>query len=127
MSTPDQLFNEISDDIAGAWEREGVEIVDAIKWDLSVPIQIVRGPRGGKKILRSKKGEHPRTETGKLREGVAGEVSRDGVNCALIISDPVIYSAFLDPTMDRPILTGIGEDFAEKLGDVTAKAIEGTT
>lgn len=122
-----QLFYEIADDIAAAWQREGQEIVEKIQDDLSVPVQITVGPRGGRKIIRSKRGEHPRRETGKLQSEVQSSVQRDGVNCNLIIESPTSYSEYLNPkdALDRPIIRGIGEEFEDKMADITAQAIQG--
>lgn len=123
----DKLFLEIADDIAIAWQREGDEIVQKIQNDLSVPVQIEIGPRGGRKIIRSKRGEHPRRESGKLQSEMQSVVQRDGVNCNLIIEAPTYYAEYLDPkdALDRPIIRGIGEEFEEKMADITVQAIQG--
>lgn len=121
----DQLFFEIANDMASAFDRAGEQIEAAVKDDLSVPVEIKTGPRGGKIIVRSKPGEHPRKETGKLQAGVTHSVIRDGVNCTLIVNDPVNYAGFLDPGLNRPIVTGLDERWTDAVEDSAANAVEG--
>lgn len=120
-----QLFNEIAADVADALDRKGNEIVEAVKEDLSVPVQITTGPRGGRVVIRSKPGEHPRKESGDLQAAVGHQVQRDGVDATLVVNDPMFYAPFLDPKLNRPILTGIDERFGDDVVTAVVTAIQG--
>jgi hypothetical protein len=128
MPTDDstQLFYDIAADVATSLDYIGGIIVDQIKEDLSVPVEILTGPRGGRIVVRSKPGEHPRKETGLLQSQVEHRVERDGVNSTLVVFDPVYYSAYLDPGLNRPIVTGIDERFEDKVAQAVADAVSGT-
>ena len=127
MPTDDstQLFYDIAADVATSLDYIGGVIVEQIKQDLSVPVEIVTGPRGGRIVIRSKPGEHPRKETGLLQSQVNHQVERDGVNSTLIVFDPVYYSPYLDPGLNRPIVTGIDERFEDRVAEIVAQAISG--
>jgi hypothetical protein len=126
MSIPaEELFDAIAADVNTALDRVGGVIVDAVKQDVSIPVEITTGPRGGKVIIRSKPGEHPRLETGKLQAGMGHEVFIDGSDSTLSINGVVDYAQYLDPGMNRPILTGVDERFGDDVLDAIAAAIEG--
>lgn len=132
MSTPArQLFDDIENDVAAALDSQGGAIVDAIREDLNIPVVVTTGPRGGRVVLRSKPGEHPRRETGALQAGVFHEIERDGSDMKLVIADEVEYAKWLDPLgaeglKNRPIVDQVLERFEDPVLTTIANAISGT-
>lgn len=121
----DKLFDVIDANIAHGCETFGKEVVDEIKDNLSIPVEYRTGPRGGVIVVRSKSGEHPRKETGKLQAAVDHFVFQSGSIVGVNVYDPVNYAGFLDPGMNRPIVTSKDEEFADKFAGVIVKAFEG--
>ena len=131
-STAGSLFDDIATDIVTAWAQVGGEIQTEVKQDLSVPVEVRTGPRGGRIVIRSKLGEHPRRETGLLQGSVMGAVERHDLSISMFVFDPVFYAIFLDPGLDRPIIGGssrfpsVADRFTDKVVDAVAAAISGT-
>ncbi len=119
------LFEEIAADVATAMAREGQVIQSAIKDDLSVPVEYETGPRGGVIVIRSKRGEHPRRETGNLQDRVKTDTTSEALKTTMAVYDDATYAEYLDPKLDRPIVTGIDERFGDDVEQAVANAISG--
>lgn len=124
QQTSEDLFDAIASDVAEAMDRVGQQIVDEIKNDLSVPVEYKKGPRGGTIIVRSKPGEHPRKETGKLQEGIEHRIERNGADVILTVGDDVFYAVPLE-NIDRPITEGGEERFEDLVVSAVVAAING--
>lgn len=120
----EKLWDTVDSNIEVGLHPLGEKIVETIKADLSVPVEYMTRPRGGIHIIRSKSGEHPRRETGKLQAGVDHFVFQSGSIVGLNVYDPVNYARYLDPGMNRPIVTGKDEEFADLFTAVIARAFE---
>jgi hypothetical protein len=116
-------FDLIEQAVAEVNREVGAEIVADVKDRLSVPVEYVRGPRGGTQVIRSKRGENPRRETDTLRQSIAEDVTAEGHTVTLDVSTDTKYAPFLDPRLVRPIFTGIVDEYEGELLDRTADRI----
>lgn len=112
------LFDDILNDVAKAQLR-GAELVrDEIKRRISVPVDKSKKP-----WVRSKPGEPPRKDTGRLHGSikidtlVAGDIAQASVNTE------TPYAPRLQLEMDRPITTGVGESLTDRMLDLLAEAV----
>lgn len=112
-----ELFESIREVIISEFNSFGGRVTAEVKNRLSVAPQIVRGPRGGKKIVPSSRGEYPRMRSGSLRDATFFEVTDSGGNVSLIVGNAAHHAKFLDPGMGRLILTDVAEEFSDQLLD----------
>lgn len=94
----DGAFDIIESRVYAALRAEGEDARQRLVEMTSVPVQIVPGPRGGKRIVRSAPGEPPRLETGDLNAGFDSRVTADSKAglVTLTVENPVEYSGFLE-------------------------------
>jgi hypothetical protein len=92
MSEPaDEIMGSVTDQIESVMVKAGEAAALDLQGMLSIPVQKV-----GKRIVRSKPGESPRSETGRLLRTVADEVTRPARDqIALVISTSTAYDQFL--------------------------------
>jgi hypothetical protein len=124
-TTGDQLFGPIAIDVAAALTAEGERIVAAKRQDLSVPVGTARGPKGQRLTVRSKPGEPPRRETGRLQAGFQANVATAALASALTITDPVPYAVPLQQSMRRIVTSDVDARFGDRVLDAVAAAITG--
>ena len=128
MSDPDTLFDDMIPDVVAALDAVGQKIVAAKQADLGVQAQVTRGPRGGKIVQRSRSGESPLKQTGKLQAGVVHDVAVSGVDVALTVDDVQPYAKPLQGNkLNRVVLSDVPDRFADQVLDAVADAIEGNT
>lgn len=72
--------------------------------NISVPITIRTGVRGGTLIERSRPGEFPRAETRRLMRSIFSDVFVRGKNVYGIVGTTLDYGAILELKMDRSYL-----------------------
>jgi hypothetical protein len=120
LTPSDTLFESINAKIAESAESLGGVIVENIQNKLSVPVE-----RHGSEVIRSKRGEHPRRDSGRLLEATTCEVRSDELSADLEISNPTPYGPFLDDPnkLDRPIVQGIVDEFEDDWAGIVADAI----
>ena len=123
MSDPSTLFDDIAADVAAGLQRQGDLIVAAVRQDLSVPVGTRRGPRGGRLTTRSRPGEPPRMETGRLRAGVTSSVTLADNVATLTVTDPVAYASPLQgPKLARIVTSTVPDRFTDQVADAVASA-----
>lgn len=145
MAHPADIVQDAFEEAAHA---TGAEMVETVRELLSVPVQIITGPRGrptdlpepphGKTgpragnvgTIRSVKGENPRRETGALRKSIRSAVEREGDSAMMVLSSDIVYAGYLQELMDRPIFSatpsapeGLDEEWLPVLVDRTANII----
>lgn len=103
-------FDKLASIVADALREYGGELHDKVQENLSVPVEYVRGPRGGTIVIRSKPGEHPRRETGGLLSTIVDEVTAEGDQSRLMLSSDHPGAGHLQDTLDRPILSNLQDE-----------------
>lgn len=122
---PDQLFDEIETSIEEAMRDVGEKIVADIKDRIGVPVGYTVGPRGGHKKIRSKPGEPPRRDTGRLQNEIASDViAAQGLIEGAVYS-PTPYAETLEDDLDRPIMTDHEAVYDDLIADESARAADG--
>lgn len=124
-SDPHRLFDDIAADIAQASRDIAGQIEAETKERISVPVEIVTGPRGGRRVIRSKRGEPPRKETGKLQAEVSSEVIETADEIAGSVIVPTHYAAPLENNLNRPILTDKADQHENRIVDSITRAAAG--
>lgn len=122
---PDELFPQIVADLATESRAIAEKIVGDVKDRIGVPVEYVTGPRGGTIVIRSKRGEPPRKEKGKLSDGVTSDVIVTDNQVAAAVYDEVSYSEPLEDELDRPILTDLLDTYEDYIADGLARAAAG--
>ena len=122
------LFDAIQSDCFTAIERLGQQVADEWKERISVPVEYARGPRGGRKIIRSEPGEPPRRESGVLWESIAAQTEADGYVVTTVIGSDVEYAPYLQEgtfeMFPRPMMPD-PDQLQEQFVNAVADAIEG--
>ncbi len=72
----------------------------AVVTNISIPVHILIGPRGGRIVFRSKPGEFPRADTTDLMRSIFTHQSR----MTGYIATPQIYGKYLEKDLDRSFL-----------------------
>lgn len=116
-NSSEKLFDGIVQVAVECCKVAGGEIEKTIKEKLSIPVEYKRGKRGGKNAIRSKPGEPPRRQTGKLQAGVEYKVQQQGDQITLTIQDLVPYAPPLQNSMNRPIIVN-ASSYADTIIDI---------
>lgn len=117
MSNP---FDDILDDLLAADREVGDEMVARVQDRLSIDVEFVGG-----EVIRSKPGEHPRRETGNLYGSFTTRTVQEGDTFRTIVDTDVFYAVNLQELMDRPIVTGLMEEYEPLILDRQVRVIEG--
>lgn len=124
-SDPLALFDEIQRDVADKSRQIVEKIAIDVQDRISVPVGYKIGPRGGTTKIRSKPGEPPRKDTGKLKAGVQSDVIEASGQIAASVFDEVPYAEPLEDKHDRPIMTDLMDTYEDLYVDGLAQAAEG--
>lgn len=119
------IFDDIVADVNDVLIELAAEMESDVKDKLSVPVGYRIGPRGGTYIIRSKPGENPRKETGKLQNSIKGRVDTDGLQSVLVVNSDVFYAPILQNKMERLVLSDTAEIYDEVVPDRVTAAISG--
>lgn len=127
QSSPDplSLFDEIEADIAAKSREIAEKIAIDVKDRIGVPVGYAIGPKGGTRKIRSKRGEPPRKDTGKLQAGLQSDVIQVTGQIAASVFNEVPYGEPLERKLDRPILTDLAETYEDYIADGVAQAAGG--
>lgn len=125
MAKIGEVFDAIVSAVRAAHEKTTDDFAVELKYKVSVPIQIVRGPRGGKRIIRSKPGEPPRKETGKLQASIKAQTIAPADVVASGITADAPYAVALQERLNRPITDGEIPTLETQLLNAVADAING--
>lgn len=102
-------IKEVSDKITMTLERRMQVTVEYLRSkvvkNISKPVDIVVGPKGGKNIVRSKPGEFPRADTTMLMKTVFGDVKKTKTGVSGYLGTPMSYGPTLELEMERQFLT----------------------
>lgn len=121
----EDIFDEIAADLAEEMRSLGQDMVADAKRRLSVDVSISRGPRGGKVLIHSKRGESPRRETSGLQADIQSEVTSDGTTLSLSVSSSKIYAPILQNKLGRPVLSDTDAAFSDAFADRASAVISG--
>lgn len=102
-----------------AFEAQAPELVQFVQGNLSVPVV-----KAGKKRIRSKPGEHPRLDKGKLKREISASVTADGDAIRLELSSPTPYAGKLQEEMGRVIFSDVVDERGDQLLDAVVEAIQ---
>lgn len=118
-----ELIDELTADLATAMQSFVDEIADETRERVSVPVQVITGPRGGRRVIRSRPGEPPRKDTGALQDSVSVNVAETTENVDGYVHVGVHYSEPLQTKMRRLILDDRADEFADRFTDQMADAV----
>jgi hypothetical protein len=95
----ENFVENVMADLQSRIGRSTRDIVDQTKSHLqkliSVPVDYIRGPRGGLLVIRSKPGEPPRKETGRYQGSWGDSISVNGDIIEGSVYSDVIYGSYL--------------------------------
>ena len=104
----DWYIENVSDKIAMTMkQRMGIVLeylLTRTKKNISIPVQIVVGPRGGQHVERSKPGEFPRLDTTMLQKTLFTDIKEDEKGIHGYLGTPMEYALPLELDMDRSFL-----------------------
>lgn len=121
----DELFAVMEADIEAESRRINEDIAADIKDRIGVPVGYRIGPKGGTTKIRSKRGEPPRKDTGRLQREITGEtIAADGQIQSSVYA-PTPYADPLENKLDRPIMTAHSEVYDDLIADRSARAAAG--
>lgn len=125
LGDPYTLFDEMEADIADAMRDVGEKIAIDIKDRISVPVGYRIGPRGGVVKIRSRRGEPPRKDTGRLQKEIASDViaAQGQVEGSVYAKTP--YAGHLENELNRPIMTDASEVYDDLIADGATRAANG--
>jgi len=94
--------------------------VDVIQDELSVPVEYL-----GKNVIRSRPGERPREETGRLREGIAANIEPGTDEVTFAVESAAPYSARLEKTRPfmAPALERMTQTFPNRVAEAMANEL----
>jgi len=125
MAVPaEQLFEDILPAILRAHEVAAGKIVSDVQDRISVPVGYKIGPKGGSTKIRSKRGESPRKDTGKLHADIQSASITDNDQVSTSVFTEVIYAEPLENDLDRPIFGMELEAVEDLILDSVIEAIE---
>lgn len=115
-------FDEIDAELREKFELLGTQMDDKVREWIGIDVGFAKG-----RIVRSKPGEHPRKETGRLQGSFDNEATlEDGVIKVTVFTD-VPYAIFLQngtsKMAKRPIIDGLLELFDPQLDDIVTEAL----
>lgn len=116
----DTHFDDIIRDVTSAMRAEGERMAAEIKDRVSVPVE-----RTGGKVIRSKRGEPPRKDSGRLQAEIASDTIEVGDVVSMAVYSPTPYGSTLEDPMERLIMTDWFDRFAEEVLDANVRAVEG--
>lgn len=102
-----------------------VEYLEAkIVQNISTPVGVSIGPRGGRVVERSRRGEYPRMDTGQLVESIYSHVriGFDGI-VEGVVGSKADYAIYLETSLERPFLTRTLEENAFMIRTILLKPI----
>ena len=115
----DEVLDDIARDIASAQQVAAQAIVDDVKQRVSIPVDKSTTP-----WTRSKPGEPPRKDTGRLQSSIQAETLNTGDQIATSINPgDVPYAERLQMEMARPIFERVLDEHTDDLLDRIAQAI----
>lgn len=118
--TTDNPFDGIAADLVKVQQEIGEEIVARTQDRCSIDVEYI-----GNHIVRSKPGENPRRETGKLWGSFESETNIDGEIVRTVIDTDVFYATELQELRDRPIFDGLLDEYEPLILDRIAETIGG--
>jgi len=104
MALEDDIVNYSLRRIEEAVQTHLDELRDNIKEAISIPVETVIGPRGGIIKIRSKPGEPPRKDTGRLHSSITNGVIVAGDTISGSVSTETPYATPLEHQLNRPIM-----------------------
>lgn len=121
----DLVVDEIVRDIAREQQATAEKIVADVQDRVGKPVGYRIGPRGGETKIRSKRGEPPRKDTGRLQRSINAETIEVGDQIATSINPgDVPYAEPLQMDLDRPIFSDELDATTDLILDRTVEAIE---
>lgn len=125
MAIPgEELFPAIMSSLLREHDVVGAKIASDVKDRISVPVGYKIGPRGGSTKIRSKKGEPPRKDTGRLKQSITSESITDADEINTSVFTEVEYAKYLEEDLDRPIFESELEAVESLILDHCVDAVE---
>lgn len=125
MAIPgEELFPAIMSSLLREHDVVGAKIASDVKDRISVPVGYKIGPRGGSTKIRSKKGEPPRKDTGRLKQSITSESITDTDEINTSVFTEVEYAKHLEEDLDRPIFESELEAVEQLILDHCVDAVE---
>lgn len=125
MAVPaSDLFDEIIAAVLREHDVVAAKVASDVKDRISVPVGYKIGPRGGSTKIRSKKGEPPRKDTGRLYQSITSESITDTDEVNTSVYTEVEYATYLEDDLDRPIFENELEAVEDLILDHVIEAVE---
>lgn len=119
-------FDAIVRDMMEPLAQIGGFMAEQVQEWLSVDVD-----RTGSKVIRSRPGEHPRRDSGRLFTSITHDIAAQGDVITVTVGTDAPYAHYLEngtsKMAERPILAGLLEQFEPILMNAVAEVIEGDT
>lgn len=120
-----QLFDEIEQDVGTSMKLVADEVADDIRDRISKPVGYKISPNGRETKIRSKPGEPPRRDTGRLMSEISIDFAEANGQLQAVVYSPTPYAERLQEDLDRPITDDMLEATEELMIERIADAITG--
>ena len=120
----DELFDSILASLLREHDVVGGKIASDIKDRIGKPVGYKIGPRGGSTKIRSKRGEPPRKDTGRLQQSFVNESIADSDQVSSSVYTEVDYALWLEQDLDRPIIENELDAVTDLILDRCVQAVE---
>jgi hypothetical protein len=110
----------IQDAIAAALRDEGETLSSDVRSRISVPVE-----KSGGKIIRSKPGEPPRKDTGRLHAEINTQTIVAGDVAEMAVESPTPYAPPLNNELNRPIYGLLLDESADRIVNACASKVDG--
>jgi hypothetical protein len=112
MGMADNFISVLNGVLRRDFDKLGKEIVQETRELISVRVERRRG-----KIIRSKRGEPPRFDSGELYRSINYEVDIDDLGNPTLLVYCHQKGLWLEENLDRPFLTTVTHRHVDELGD----------